>query len=83
MNVAGILLVFAFLIMPAFTASLLASSFAARLYVGWAFGMLGSLLGLFLAYQVDLPVGATMAVVLCLLSVFGAILGGRRTLALN
>ena len=65
-NVAGILLVFAFLIIPAFSASMLAGSFHGRLVVAWAFGIIGSLLGLWLSYIADLPTGATVV------SVFGA-----------
>lgn len=74
-NVAGVLLVFAFLIMPAFAASLLVSSFGVRLAVGWAAGAVGSVLGLGLAYEADLPVGATVVSILTLLPVTAALLG--------
>lgn len=63
-NLAGILLVFALLIIPAFSASLIASSFLTRLGLGWLMAIVGSLLGLWLAYDADLPVGATVVSVL-------------------
>ena len=63
-HVAGILVVFAFLIIPAFSATLLAPGFRARLLWGWGLGVVGSLAGLSLAYAGDLPVGATVVSVL-------------------
>ncbi len=66
---AGVLMVFAFLIIPAFCASMIAHSFAARLVAGWALGAIGSLGGLALAYAADLPVGPTVVAVLGLLPI--------------
>ncbi len=62
-NTAGILMVFAFLILPAFSASLVARGFTTRLWLGWAGGLVASALGLWLAYSADLPVGATIVAV--------------------
>lgn len=59
-NLAGVLLVFAFLIIPAFSASLVARSFGGRLVLGWLLGLVGAVVGLWLAYVADLPVGATV-----------------------
>lgn len=59
-NIAGILLVFAFLIIPGFSASLLVGSFGARLIIGWMLGLLGSVIGLWISFAADLPVGATV-----------------------
>ena len=59
-SVAGVLLVFAFLIIPAFSASLIHKVYQVRLIVGWALGIVGSIAGLFLAFVFDLPVGATV-----------------------
>ena len=64
-NVAGILLVFAYLIIPAFSASFLVSSLTARLLSGWGLGLLGAMAGLWISFSADLPVGATVV------SVFG------------
>lgn len=71
-NIAGILVVFAFLIIPAFSASLLASRFAARLLLGWALGIVGGAAGLAAAYLADLPVGATLVVALGALPLIAA-----------
>jgi len=69
-NVAGVLLVFAFLIIPVFSASILAESLLHRLFLGWGLGILGSIAGLWLSFDADLPVGSTMVSVLGLLPLF-------------
>lgn len=66
-NVAGVLLVFAFLIIPAFSASLVARSLVGRLLVGWGLGLFGAVAGLWLSFTADLPVGATVVSVVGLL----------------
>lgn len=66
-NVAGVLLVFAFLIIPAFSASLVAHALVGRLLLGWGLGLLGAVAGLWLSFAADLPVGATVVSVLGLL----------------
>jgi zinc/manganese transport system permease protein len=63
-NLAGVLLVFAFLIIPAFSASLISQSIVSRLLYGWLLGILGSAAGLWISFISDLPSGATMVVVL-------------------
>ncbi len=63
-NLAGILLVFALLIIPAFSASIVASTFAVRLGLGWLLAIIGCMAGLWLSYNADLPVGATVVSVL-------------------
>ena len=80
-NVAGVLLVFAFLIIPAFSATIVARSTAARLWLGWVFGLLGSAMGLWVSFNADLPVGATMVSVLGLLPLLAVLIrsvGGKR-----
>jgi zinc/manganese transport system permease protein len=72
-NLAGVLLVFAFLIIPAFSASLLTKSFAMRLPLAWLLGVAGSVAGLWLSFSADLPVGATMVSVLGALPVLAAL----------
>jgi len=66
-KVAGVLLVFAFLIIPAFSASLAAKTLVRRLILGWCLGLFGALAGLWLSFSADLPVGATVVSVLGLL----------------
>ncbi|MFQ5881762.1 MAG: metal ABC transporter permease [Candidatus Methylomirabilales bacterium] len=67
-RIAGVLLVFTYLIVPAFAAMLLVQGVGNRLLLGWALGLVGSLLGLSLSYWLDLPTGAA---VVC---TFGALL---------
>jgi zinc/manganese transport system permease protein len=67
-RVAGVLLVFSFLIVPAAVGALLATSVAGRLLVGWGLGLLVSILGLSASYLWDLPTGAAVV------TTFGALL---------
>ncbi|WP_409477735.1 metal ABC transporter permease [Pseudobdellovibrio sp. HCB154] len=63
-SIAGVLLVFSFLIVPAALSSLFATSIAKRLLFGWLLGAVVSLLGMILSYKLDLPVGAVLVVLL-------------------
>ncbi|MGQ9723310.1 MAG: metal ABC transporter permease [Candidatus Jordarchaeum sp.] len=59
-EIAGVLLVFSYLIIPAVCAMLLAKSLTKRLIIGWTLGTIGSVIGLFLSYKLDLPTGAAI-----------------------
>ncbi|MGH7354494.1 MAG: metal ABC transporter permease [Candidatus Rokuibacteriota bacterium] len=59
-RVAGVLLVFALLVVPAAIGALLARSVGARLLIGWSVGALVSGAGLAASYRWDLPTGATL-----------------------
>ncbi len=59
-QIAGVLLVFSFLIVPAVGAMLFQETLRSRLIFGWIFGVMTSFLGIFLSYYVDLPTGATI-----------------------
>ncbi len=59
-RIAGVLLVFSFLIVPAVAATLFFQNFSSRLLMGWAVGFAASLLGVLLSYYFDLPTGATV-----------------------
>jgi len=59
-EMAGVLLVFSFLIVPAVCGVLLAGSIGSRLAVGWLVGTLTSGAGVFASYWWDLPTGATV-----------------------
>lgn len=59
-KIAGVLLVFSYLIVPAVCAMLLARSIAQRLVFGWIIGFLVSVLGLFFSVKLDLPTGASV-----------------------
>ena len=65
---AGVLLVFAFLIIPAAIGMLYAQGLARQLAIGWAAGCAASFVGLAISYAYDLPTGAAMV------CVFGAAL---------
>lgn len=57
-SMAGVLQVFAFLIVPAIVASMFVKTVKARLIFGWFFGSTLSLLALIASHQLDLPAGA-------------------------
>jgi zinc/manganese transport system permease protein len=59
-QIAGVLLVFSYLIVPAAVAALLARSVTARLAIGWGLGFIVSILGLVASATWDLPTGATV-----------------------
>lgn len=73
--IAGVLLVFSFLIVPAVCAVLLATSFSARLLVAWSVGFGVSAIGCTLSYLLDLPTGAA---VVCTFGAGLALLGVGR-----
>jgi zinc/manganese transport system permease protein len=58
--IAGVLLVFCFLIVPSVTAMLFASRLGARLAIGWTMGALVSAGGVALSFLLDLPTGAAI-----------------------
>ncbi len=67
-RIAGVLLVFSYLIVPAVCGINLARRTANRLLIGWFIALLGGVAGLFLSYWWDLPSGAA---IVC---TFGALL---------
>jgi zinc/manganese transport system permease protein len=71
-RVAGVLLVFSYLIVPAVCAVVLVRSISARLIAGWIISLVGGIGGLFLSYYWDFPSGAaivcTFGVLLVLIS---------------
>ena len=61
-KIAGVLLVFSFLIIPTVAALLFKQSVKSRLIFGWIFGMVGSFLGMFISIGFDVPTGASIVV---------------------
>ena len=59
-SIAGVLLVFCYLIVPSVAAMLYADSIGKRLAIGWSMGTIVSALGVFLSLKLDLPTGATI-----------------------
>jgi len=66
--IAGVLLVFCYLIVPSVGAMLFADKIGRRLAIGWTMGTLVSALGVYFSVLLDLPTGAT---IVC---TFGAVL---------
>ena len=61
-KIAGVLLVFSFLIVPAIGALLFVESISSRLIFGWIFGLVGSILGMLASLLLDIPTGASIVV---------------------
>ena len=59
-RVAGVLLTFAYLIVPAVCAVMMSPRWWNQLMVGWVIAVLASLVGLLASYQLDLPTGAAI-----------------------
>jgi zinc/manganese transport system permease protein len=66
--IAGVLLVFCYLVVPSVGAMLFADRIGRRLAIGWTMGTLVSALGVYFSVQLDLPTGAA---IVC---TFGAVL---------
>src|SRR5260221_1757125 len=81
--IAGVLLVFCYLIVPSVGAMLYAERIGPRLAIGWTMGTLVSALGVYLSLKIDLPTGATIVctfgIVLILMAAFRGVI--RRALA--
>ena len=71
-RIAGVLLVFSYLIAPAVCAVSLARSISVRLLIGWAVSLVGGIAGLFLSYWWDLPSGAAIVCTLGVMLVLTA-----------
>jgi zinc/manganese transport system permease protein len=59
-SIAGVLLVFCYLIVPSVAAMLYSEHIGRRLAIGWTMGTVVSALGIYLSVVLDLPTGATM-----------------------
>jgi zinc/manganese transport system permease protein len=78
-RLAGVLLVFSYLIVPAAVATLLSASVPARLLIGWGVGALVSAAGLWASFAWDLPTGAAVVTSFGALMALVALgLGARR-----
>jgi len=82
--IAGVLLVFCYLIVPSVAGMLFAKTIGKRLAVAWTMGTLVSALGIYLSVKLDLPTGAaivcTFGIVLAVIATAKA-LWYRRTTA--
>jgi len=85
-RIAGVLLVFSYLIVPAVSGISLARGTRARLLLGWIIATVGGIGGLFWSFYGDLPSGAaivcTFGALLIVVSVYAVIRNRVRALAL-
>jgi zinc/manganese transport system permease protein len=83
-EIAGVLMVFAYLVAPAIIALAAADSWATRIALAWIVGLLASALGLLASYHWDLPSGpaivCTLGVLLVLFAVGQRLRGSRSAL---
>jgi len=77
-RVAGVLLTFAYLIVPAVCGVMLATRWMTRLAIGWGVAGTASLLGLVASYWMDLPTGAAIVCACGLLLVLASIVSAVR-----
>jgi zinc/manganese transport system permease protein len=82
-RVAGVLLVFGFLIVPAVIGSLIGKTFSGRLVIGWVTGILVSLIGSYLSYVMDFPTGGMVVVTLGITLLLVSIVRGVQLKILN
>jgi zinc/manganese transport system permease protein len=73
-SIAGVLLVFCYLIVPSVAAMLYAERIGHRLAIGWTMGTVVSALGIYLSVKLDLPTGAAMVCTFGLVLIAMAIL---------
>ena len=75
--IAGVLLVFCFLIVPSVGAMLFARTIGKRLAIAWTMGGVVSILGMYFSVLLDLPTGAT---IVCTFGLVLMIMGAIRAL---
>jgi len=75
--IAGVLLVFCYLIVPSVAAMLYADTVGRRLAIGWTMGTIVSAIGVYLSLVLDLPTGAT---IVCTFGVVLALMAAVRPL---
>ncbi|RIK77562.1 metal ABC transporter permease [candidate division KSB1 bacterium] len=66
-RVAGIMLVFSFLVVPAAISMLFSQRWRTKMLIGWCVGTIASLAGLYTSYRLDFPSGPTIVCYLGLL----------------
>src|SRR5689334_4844237 len=81
--IAGVLLVFCYLIVPSVGAMLYSEHIGPRLAIGWTMGTLVSALGVYMSLKIDLPTGATIVCTFGLILLLMGLLRGviRRVFA--
>jgi zinc/manganese transport system permease protein len=72
--IAGVLLVFSYLVVPAVIAQMWFNSIRARLFMGWTVAIVASMLGILWSFYSDYPTGPAVVVMLSLSLVVSGIL---------
>jgi zinc/manganese transport system permease protein len=78
-EVAGVLLVFTYLIAPAICGILVADTIRGRLITGWLIGSICSIFGVIASYFLDLPTGASIVCVFGIVTVIFIAVFGRES----
>jgi zinc/manganese transport system permease protein len=78
--IAGVLLVFCYLIVPSVGGMLYSSHIGRRLAIGWIMGVVVSMLGMYLSVRLDLPTGAA---IVCTFGIVLAVMAAVRPLLLR
>jgi zinc/manganese transport system permease protein len=73
-RIAGVLLVFSYLVVPAVCAMFFVKNVSYRLIIGWALGFAASVVGLCVSANWDLPTGASVVTVFGLILVLSAVI---------
>lgn len=71
--IAGVLLVFTYLVVPAVIAQMFSDSVVGRLLLGWLIAVLASILGMVWSFYSDYPTGPAVVVMLGLVLIFSAV----------
>ena len=72
-EIAGVLLTFAFLIIPSTFSVMFAQRWRSRLFIAWVLGIIVSIAGLAFSYRFDFSCGPSMVALMGLMLVIGAI----------
>ncbi len=73
-KIAGVLLVFSFLVVPSVCAILFSENLKTRLVIGWIVGFTASILGMAVSYYLDFPTGASVVCVFGVILIFMAVM---------
>ena len=78
-NLAGVLVVFAILVAPAFIVSNMKRSFRAKLLVAWGLGTVLNLIAIVASYFLDLPTGYTVVALYALAGIVSSLIQGSNS----
>ncbi len=82
-QIAGVLLVFSYLVAPAVCAMLFVNRILYRLFLGWALGFIASVAGMIVSVRWDLPTGASIVSSFGLALIVCAVIARVKTLSVT